>query len=81
MEWRDDHGVPAPKAVAQALVKKLEDSVFKAKTYQWVALRPMEASPKMPPKQAKQRLARAKRQGLDRRAKDTDWTLQGRGHL
>ena len=46
MEWRHDHGVPAPKAVAQALVKKLEDSVFKAKTYQWFALRAMEVGPK-----------------------------------
>ena len=46
MEWQHDHGVPTPKAVAEALVKKLKASVFKAKTYQWVALRPMEASPK-----------------------------------
>ena len=32
MEWRDDHGVPAPKAVAQALGKKLKASVFKDNT-------------------------------------------------
>ncbi|MDR4487061.1 MAG: hypothetical protein R3B83_05995 [Nitrospirales bacterium] len=69
MEWQHDHGVSAPKAVAQVLVKKLEDSVFKAKTYQWVALRPMEASPKMPPKQAKQRLARAKTTGASSQSK------------
>ncbi|MDR4487069.1 MAG: hypothetical protein R3B83_06035 [Nitrospirales bacterium] len=64
MEWQHHHGVPAPKVVAQALVKKLEASVFKDKTYKRFALRPMEAGLKMPPKQAKQRLARAKRQGL-----------------
>ena len=45
MEWQHHHGVPAPKVVAQALVKKLEASVFKDKTYKRFALRPMEASP------------------------------------
>ena len=38
--------VLAPKEVARALVKKLEASVFKDKTYKRFALRPMEAGPK-----------------------------------
>ena len=39
--WR-----PGAEGRGQALVKKLEESVFKDKTYQWFALRPMEAGPK-----------------------------------
>ena len=54
-EWKSGEipwllAVLAPKEVAQALVKKLEDSVFKDKTYKWFALRPMEAGPKNAPK-------------------------------
>ncbi|MDR4487063.1 MAG: hypothetical protein R3B83_06005 [Nitrospirales bacterium] len=44
MEWQHDHGGPDAEAVAEALVKKLKASVFKAKTCQWVALRPMEGA-------------------------------------
>lgn len=37
--------VLAPKEVAQALVKKLEDTVFKDKTYKQFTLRPMRVGP------------------------------------
>ncbi|MDR4487066.1 MAG: hypothetical protein R3B83_06020 [Nitrospirales bacterium] len=79
MEWRHDHGVPAPKAVAQALVKELEDSCSKPRHISGLRCDQWKRALKMPPRQAKQRLARAKRQGLHRRAKDADWSLQGRG--
>lgn len=51
--------VLAPKEVAQALVKKLEESVLKGKSYRQFALGPVAATPQTPMKESAERFAMA----------------------
>jgi hemolysin-activating ACP:hemolysin acyltransferase len=51
--------VLAPNEVAQAFVKKLEESVFKDKSYKRFALGPVAAKPQTPTKESAERFAMA----------------------
>jgi cytolysin-activating lysine-acyltransferase len=64
-EWKSGEipwllAVLAPKEVAQALVKKLEDTVFKDKTYKQFTVRPMGVGPQNLTKANEEKLSMAK---------------------
>jgi hemolysin-activating ACP:hemolysin acyltransferase len=64
-EWKSGEipwllAVLAPKVVAQALVKKFEETVFKDKTYKQFTLRPMGVGPQNLTKDTEEKLRMAK---------------------